>query len=115
MKRIIAKSIVALAAAAGVYAMPTAARADHFDVRFQQNVRDCDRDREVSRVWVEPTFEDRCTKVWVEPVYRTECVKVLVPESFVTKCDRVWVEPVYEFRETVRYEHGRRICVRDRV
>jgi len=115
MKRILAKSIVALAAAAGVYAMPTTASADGFSFRYEQRDRGYHHD-DVRRVWVEPVFEERCDKVWVEPVYRTDCVKVLVaPESFVTKCERVWVEPIYDVREIVRYEHGRRICTRERV
>jgi hypothetical protein len=116
MKRLIATSALALAAAAAVFSVPTAARAgDRFDIRFEsrdRRDRDCDR---VSRVWVPPVYEDRCTKVWVEPVYRTVCEKVWVPERYEVKCDRVWVEPVFEYREVVRYEHGRRCCVRERV
>src|SRR4051812_13416098 len=115
MKRTLAKSIVALAAAAGIYGIPTAAKADGFGFRIEERRGEVCRD-EVRRVWVEPVFEDRCEKVWVPATYRTECERVLVsPESYVTKCERVWVEPVFEVREVERYEHGRRICVRERV
>jgi hypothetical protein len=114
MNRTLAKSIVALAAAAGICSIPTTAKADGFGFRIEH--RDDVRREEVRRVWVEPVFEDRCEKVWVPATYRTDCEKVLVaPESYVTKCERVWVEPVYEFREVERFEHGRRICTRERV
>ena len=114
MKRILAKSIVALAASAAAFSIPSTTRAgDRFDLRIES--RDRGHRDHVERVWVPPVYEDRCTKVWVEPAYRSECVKVWVPERYETRCDRVWVEPVYEVREVVRYERGRRICTRERV
>src|SRR3954462_3867280 len=113
MKRQLTKSILALACGAGVFAFAApAARADHFDIRFRD--RDVRRD-EPRRVWVEPVYEERCSKVWVEPVYRSESCPVFVNGYWETKCDRVWVEPVYEYREVVRYERGRRVCTRERV
>jgi hypothetical protein len=115
MKHLIAKSILALAAGVGTFAMPTFAKADHLD-RFHVDFRrDHDHDRDLRRVWVEPVYEERNTQVWVEPVYRTESVPVWVNEYFETKCDKVWVEPVYEVREVTRYQHGRRFCARERV
>jgi hypothetical protein len=119
MKHLIAKSILAMAAGAGTFAIPTFAKADHLDRfhvdyrRDRDRDRDCDRD--VRRVWVEPVYEERTTQVWVEPVYRCETVPVWVNEYYETKCDKVWVEPVYEVREVVRYERGRRCCARERV
>jgi hypothetical protein len=113
MKRVIAKSILALAAGVGAFTFPTTAKADHFD-RFRVELR---RDENCAprRVWVEPVYEERNTQVWVEPVYRSEDVPVFVNEYFDTKCERVFVQPVYETREVVRYEHGRRVCVRENV
>src|SRR4051812_23645209 len=114
MKRVLAKSILALATSAGLFAVPATAKADHrdhADFFFRIDNRDHDR----HRVWVEPVYEERVNRVWVEPVYRTECVRIPVGGHYETRCDRVWVEPVYETREVVRYEHGRRVCVRERV
>jgi hypothetical protein len=108
MKQVIAKSILALAAGVGAFSIPTTAQADHFD-RYRE-VRHDDR-----RVWVEPVYQERNTQVWVEPVYRCESVPVFVAPYDEVKCERVWVEPVYEVREVVRYERGRRVCVRERV
>jgi len=110
MKRMIAKSMLAVAAAVGTFSIPSFAKADHLSVRIGDVRRD-----EHRRVWVEPVYEERKTQVWVEPIYRTEDVPVFVNEYVETKCDRVWVEPVYETREVVRYERGRRICTRERV
>src|SRR5205809_829252 len=122
MKRMIAKSILALAAGAGVFSMPTTAMADHYDRRHDDRRHDERRHDEridirygPRRVWVEPIYEERTTRVWVEPVYRCETVPVFVNEYYETKCERVWVEPIYEIREVVRYEHGRRVCCRERV
>jgi hypothetical protein len=115
MKTMLAKSILALAAGAGVFAIPTTAKADHFSGRVEiRKDDDCRRDAP-RRVWVEPVYEERRSRVWVEPVYRCESVPVFVNEYVETKCDRVWVEPVYEVREVVRYERGRRVCVRERI
>src|SRR4051812_11099691 len=113
MKRVLAKSILALAASAGLFAIPATAKADHRD-----GYRDRDRgdfffriekrdDRH--RVWVEPVYEERTNRVWVEPVYRTECIRIPVGGHYETRCERVWVEPIYENREVVRYERGRRV------
>src|SRR5947207_1246452 len=117
MKRMIAKSVLALACGAGVFAVPATAKADHFD-RFHVEFRGGEnyRRHEVRRIWIEPVYEERNVQVWAEPVYRTECTKVLIePERYETRCDRVWVEPVFEVRDVVRYEHGRRYCRRERV
>jgi hypothetical protein len=112
MKRRFTKSILALACSAGAFTFAApAARADHIDFRY----RDRDVRHDERRVWVEPVYEDRCNKVWVEPVYRTESCPVRVDGYWDTRCERVWVEPVYEYREVVRYEHGRRFCSRERV
>ncbi|HEY7117971.1 MAG TPA: hypothetical protein VH475_15395 [Tepidisphaeraceae bacterium] len=111
MKRVIARSILALAAAAGAVSFTaTPARADHLDFRYDHRER-----YEPRRVWVEPVYEDRATQVWVEPVYRTETVPVFVNERYETQCDRVWVAPVFEYRDVVRYERGRRCVSRERV
>jgi hypothetical protein len=115
MKQVIAKSILALAAGAGVFAIPATAKADHrdhSDFFFRIDKHD---NCEPRRVWVEPVYEERTNRVWVEPVYRTECVRIPVAGHYETRCDRVWVEPVWEVREVVRYEHGRRYCGRERV
>jgi hypothetical protein len=60
------------------------------------------------------SYEARTDRVWVEPVYRTTYDRVWVAPVVQDVCDRVWVEPVYEIRETVSWEHGRRIVRRDR-
>jgi hypothetical protein len=114
MKNVIAKSVLALAAATATFSIPTTAQAGHRD-GFRIDIRNNDDRHDARRVWVEPVYEVRCTKVWVEPVYRTESVPVFVKEYHETKLERVWVEPVYEYREVVRYERGRRICTRERV
>lgn len=106
MKRAIAKSVLALAATAGVFSMPATAKADYRDHHR------CD----TRRVWVEPVYETRCNRFWVEPAYETRCVPVFVNGYYKTVCDRVWVEPAYEYRNTFRYDHcGRRVCTRERV
>jgi hypothetical protein len=112
MKNLFSKSILTLAAGAGLFAIPTTAKADHHvEVRVER--------REVGfaprRIWIEPVYEERATQVWVEPVYRTECVPVFVNEYYETKCDRVWSPPVYEVREVVRFERGRRYVSRERM
>jgi hypothetical protein len=112
MKPVLAKSILALAAGVGAFTFPTTARADHFD-RYREIRRE--DNCEPRRVWVEPVYEERRSQVWVEPVFRCEQVPVFVNEYFETKCERVFVEPVFETREVVRYERGRRVCVRERV
>jgi hypothetical protein len=114
MKTVLAKSILALASAAGVMSLPTTAKADHLD-RFHIEIRNDHRRDEVRRVWVEPVYEERATRVWVEPVYRTECVPVYVEGGYETRCEKVWVEPVFEVRDVVRYEHGHRRFCRERV
>lgn len=111
MKNVIAKSILALATGASMFAIPSVAKADHFGVRIEARDEKC-----VSRrIWVEPVYEARSTQVWVEPIYRTETVPVFVNEYYETKCDKVWIEPVYEVRDVVRFEHGRRRVFRERV
>jgi len=60
MKRVLAKSILALAAGVGAFTFPTTAKADHFD-RFRVEVRR----EEPRRVWVDPVYEERSTQVWV--------------------------------------------------
>jgi len=112
MKNLLTKSILTLAAGAGIFATPTFAKADHghavIGVRIEENCAP-------RRVWINAVYENRETKVWVEPVYRTECVPVFVNEYFETKIDRVWIEPAYEVREVVRFDHGRRCLSRERV
>ena len=125
MNRILAKSMIALAASAALFTVPTVASAgdrygDRDRVDFRVDYREHDhgfRREEPRRVWVEPVYEERCNKVWVAPVYRTECTPVLVTEGFNrTVCKQVWVEPLYEVREVVRVDRfGRRICTRERV
>jgi hypothetical protein len=123
MKHLFAKSLLSLAATAGLFALPTTARAgdryyrdhDHGRVDFRIGVNNADR-CEPRRVWVEPVFEERKSQVWVEPVYRTDSVPVFVNERVETRCERVWVEPAYDVREVVRFDRcGRRICSRERV
>jgi hypothetical protein len=115
MKHFLAKSVLTLAAGVGAFSIPTFAKADHLD-RFHVEVRrDRDHDRGPARVWVEPVYQERTSQVWIEPVYRCETVPVFVNEYYETKTERVYVEPVYEVREVTRYEHGRRVCVRERV
>ena len=121
MKHLFAKSLLSLAATAGLFALPTTAHAgdryyhhDHDRVDFRIGIGTAER-CEPRRVWVEPVFEERPTQVWIEPVYRTDCVPVLVPERVETKCERVWVAPVYDVREVVRWSHGRRFCSQERV
>jgi hypothetical protein len=122
MKHVFAKSLLGLAATAGLFALPTTAHAgdryyhhdrDHVDFRI--GVGRVEDRCEPRRVWVEPVFEERKTQVWVEPVYRTECVPVVVPERCETKCERVWIEPAFEVRDVVSFRHGRRFCSRERV
>lgn len=123
MKRLVAKSMIALAASASLFAVPSFAAAGHRDDRFDVRIDYRDggfrkEDRcEPRRVWVAPVYEERCNKVWVEPVYRTECTPVMVSAGYNrTVCKQVWVEPVYEVREVVRYDrHGHRVCTRERV
>ena len=113
MKNLIAKSMLSLAVGAGMFAIPTTAKADHGRVEVR-----VDRHEEHfghRRIWIEPVYEERATQVWVEPVYRTECVPVFVNEYFETKTERVWVEPVYEVRDVIRFEHGRRCVSHERV
>ena len=75
-----------------------------------------------------PVIEERTAQVWVEPVYRTVSERVWVPAEYRTVTDRVWREPVvqrvrqnvwvpdrYEDRDIGRWEHGRRVIVRERV
>jgi len=113
MKHTLAKSILSLAAGVALFSVPSTARADHFGIGIRAEDRPVEH--VAPRRWVEPVYEERQTQVWVEPVYRTEGERVLVPERYETQCDRVWHAPVYEVREVVRYEHGRRICTRERV
>jgi hypothetical protein len=123
MKHVFAKSLLALAAAAGVFTLPTTAQAgdryyhrDRDRVDFRIGIGGREERCEPRRVWVEPVYEERPAQVWVEPVYRTESVPVYVAERCETKCERVWVEPVYEVREVARRDHcGRRIVCRERV
>lgn len=123
MKRVIAKTMLSLAAAAGLFATPTTAQAGHpfdRDGRYERrdDYRDPRRDDrcETTRVWVPPVYEERCNRVWVEPVYRNEVVPIPVAGYYQTVSRRVWVEPVYAWREVVKYDHcGRRYCTRERV
>lgn len=112
MKTLIAKSMLSLAVGAGLFAIPTTAKADH---RVEFRAERHEEHFAPRRVWTEPVYEERATQVWVEPVYRTECVPVFVNEYYETRCERVWVEPLYEVREVVRFEHGRRCVSRERV
>ncbi len=116
MKRILTKSLIAVAAAAGLCSIPTIASAHERD-RVSIIVRETPREYcAPRRVWCEPVYEERCNKVWVEPVYRTECTTVFIEPVYRTVCERVWVEPVYEFRtRCVTDRCGRRIEVRERV
>src|SRR5258706_639972 len=110
MKTVLAKSILTLAAGAGMFAIPTTAKADHLiGVRVERHEENC----APRRIWIDAAYEERCSQVWIEPVYITQCVPVFVNEYVETKCDRIWVEPVYEVREVVRFEHGRRCVSRD--
>ena len=87
MKNLIAKSMLSLAAGAGMFAIPTTAKADHGRVEVR-----VDRHEEHfghRRIWIEPVYEERATQVWVEPVY--------------------------EVRDVVRFEHGRRCVSHERV
>src|SRR4051812_44012428 len=113
MKHTRAKSVLSLAAGVGLFSIPSFAKADHFG--FGVRVDERRVEHVAPRRWVEPIYEERQTQVWVEPVYRTESAPVFVAEYYETKCERVWREPVYEVREVVRYERGRRVCVRERV
>jgi hypothetical protein len=110
MKRLIAKSVIALAAATGLTSMvPSVAKADTFHVgaRF---------DREPQRRWVEPVYEERVTQVWCEPVYETRYVPHWVKPYYKTVTDRVWVEPIHEWRDVVSYDRrGHRIVRRAKV
>jgi hypothetical protein len=67
------------------------------------------------RYWVEPVYNTVRERVWVEPVYKTECERVWVPPVYNTVYEDVCVPARYELRDCVRYEHGRRIVVRERV
>jgi hypothetical protein len=117
MKRLIAKSVIALAAAAGLTSIvPGVAKADNFHIgtRIDRDVRHDDRGP--ARRWIEPVYEERVTQVWCEPVYKTEYVPHWVKPYYNTVVDRVWVEPVHEWREVVtRDRHGHRVVRREKV
>src|SRR5215212_9173706 len=92
MKHLFAKSLLSLATAASLFAIPTTAQAgdrwgrhDDFRIDLRTGGRRAD-DCEPRKVWVEPVFEERKTQVWVEPVYRTESVPVFVAERCETQC-----------------------------
>jgi hypothetical protein len=118
MKRLFAKSVIALAAAASIVPA-VSAKADNFHVGGGY-IRDDRRDARYERRWIEPVYEERMTQVWCEPVYRTEYVPHWVKPYYNTVCDRVYVQPVYETREVVsrdRWGHRvvrtERVCVRE--
>jgi len=114
MKRLIAKSMIALAALTGVSAIvPGSAKADNFYIgtRYDHNDR-----RDFDRRWIEPVYEERVTQVWCEPVFETRYVQHWVKPYYQTVCERVRVEPVYEWREVVSHDRwGHRIVRRERV
>ena len=117
MKRLIAKSVIALAAVAGISSiLPTTAKAAdtfHVGARFDRDGRDY---RGPARRWVEPVYEERVTQVWCEPVYETRYVPHWVKPYYKTVTDRVWVEPIHEWREVVSYDRrGHRIVRREKV
>ena len=118
MKRLIAKSVIALAAMAGISSiLSTTAKADtvHAGARYDRDVRHDHRGGPARR-WVEPVYEERVTQVWCEPVYKTEYVPHWVKPYYKTVTDRVWVEPIHEWREVVSYDRrGHRIVRRERV
>jgi hypothetical protein len=120
MKRLIAKSVIALAAVTGLTSIvPGVAKADNYHVGTRY---DRDRDHrhdhrgEPQRRWIEPVYEERVTQVWCEPVYETRYVPHWVKPYYNTVVDRVWVEPVHEWREVVtRDRHGHRVVRREKV
>src|SRR4051812_34555562 len=108
MKRLFAKSVIALAAAACL--VPATAKADNFHVGGRYD-RDDRREVRYERRWIAPVYEERTTQVWCEPVYRTEYVQHWVKPYYNTVCERVYVQPVFETREVVsRDRWGHRIC-----
>src|SRR5688572_23099847 len=125
MKRLIAKSMIALAALTGISTIaPGAATADNFHVSarhdhghdHRHDHHQCVTDRR----WIEPVYEEKVTRVWCEPVYETRYVAHWVKPYYKTVVDRVWVEPIHETRKVVGYDrHGHkvvrleRVCVRD--
>ncbi len=116
------KAVLLTASFAGIASIAPAALAhDHdrdrvgVDIRIgESDCRPLVRER-VTRVWVEPVYRTVCDRVWVAPVYRTECSRVWVEPVYKTACEQVWVPDRFEIRETVRWEHGRRIVCRDSV
>jgi len=126
-KRMATLFLAGAAAVAALGAGPSLAQADRYgrgrdydrDDRGRDthvNFRIGERDRfEERRVWVEPVYRTVCDKVWVEPVYRTECEKVWCEPVYQTVCEKVWCPDRFEVRDTVCYEHGRRVIHRERV
>jgi hypothetical protein len=81
---------------------------------------DHDRDRfarpvPCERVWVDAVWVNRAERVWVDAVYVPVRERVWCPPVTKEVCTRVWVEPTYEDRETVTWQHGRRVVIRERV
>lgn len=62
-----------------------------------------------------PRYEERRTRVWVEPVYKTVCDRVWKAPVYETVVEQVWVPARYEERRVVRYRHGCRVVVCERV
>ena len=91
-------------------------RDDHRDYR-RDDRRDDHRDKiDLNiRIGSGPVYENRVERVWVEPVYRTVCDRIWRPAVTQDVCDRVWVEACYEDRDTVYWEHGRKVIRRERV
>ena len=106
MNNLFKKSLIAIAATAGLFATHSASAEHRHDYGYGHNhggviirAADCGP----RRLWVEPVYEERQTKVFVPATYRTVC-------------DRVWVEPVYETRcVTRRDHHGHLVTVHERV
>jgi hypothetical protein len=104
MKNLIKKSLLAVAATAGLFTT-TSTFADHRHGggNYGTSVIIRGSDCGPRRVWIEPVYEERQTRVWVPAAYRTVC-------------DRVWVEAVYETRCVTRRDHcGRLVTVHERV
>jgi hypothetical protein len=90
---------------------------DHGGLGLNLSIGDRDharRDR-VERVWVDAVWRNDGGRVWVEPVWEKAVDRVWVAPVTRDEVTKVWVDPVYETRETVTYEHGRRVVVRARV
>lgn len=62
------------------------------------------------RVWIEPVYRTVTERRWVEATYRTVSDRVwFQPVVRREVYDRVWEPDRYEWRETVCWEHGRRV------